>query len=284
MSPPISKDWWLAAALSTAALPAAAAQTPQTTAPRAGVVTAVSAGAPVTSNAQTLMVGSQVMPGQKFITGPNGQLHLLFLDQSAVTLGPDSELVLETFEFDPATRQGQIRLGLTKGLVRVVGGQISKNQPTVVSTPQGKVGIQGGISVVESSGNNTSATFLFGQRMTMTDNSGNTQNITRPGFGSALGGGGLGPTTRTDPNTLRSTLSRLGGPPGGSSGSGGNSNPPPAPTGQLLITGNTPGSAPNPSGTLANDRLRTTVTNNDIVNTTRTLQNILGSGQAPNQS
>src|SRR5690606_34679866 len=119
----------------------------------------------------------------------NGQLHLLFLDQSAVTLGPDSELVLETFQFDPATRQGQIRLGLNKGLVRVVGGQISKNQPTVVSTPHGKVETQGGITIAETNGQNTSGTFLFGQRMTATDNNGNTQTVTRPGFGTSFGNG-----------------------------------------------------------------------------------------------
>lgn len=282
MSPPISKDWWLAAALSSAAVPAAVAQTAQTTAPRAGVVTAVSAGAPVTSNAQTLMVGNQVVPGQKFTTGPNGQLHLLFLDQSAVTLGPDSELVLETFQFDPATRQGQIRLGLNKGLVRVVGGQISKNQPTVVSTPHGKVEIQGGITIAETNGQNTSGTFLFGQQMTATNNNGNSQTITRPGFGTNFGNGQPPSNPQRVPvNELNRQLNSLQSSPGNNPG---NQQPGGAPPGQLLSTGNTPGGTSNPGGTLANDRLKNVVDTNTNRNPSQTLRDILGSGQTPNQS
>ncbi|MCU4121193.1 FecR family protein [Variovorax sp. N23] len=282
MSPPISKDWWLAAALSSAAVPAAVAQTPQTTAPRAGVVTAVSAGAPVTSNAQTLMVGSQVVPGQKFATGPNGQLHLLFLDQSAVTLGPDSELVLETFQFDPATRQGQIRLGLTKGLVRVVGGQISKNQPTVVSTPQGKVEIQGGITMVETDGQKTSGVFLFGQGMSTTDNNGNTQTVTRAGFGTSFGTGQPPSTPQRVPvNELNNQLNRLQSSPSNNVAARQIS---PAPTGQLISTGNTPGGTSNPGGTLANDRLKNVVDTNAGNTPSNTLKTLLGTGQVQHQS
>jgi hypothetical protein len=282
MSPPISKDWWLAAALSSAALPAAVAQTAQTTAPRAGVVAGVSTGASVTSNAQTLMVGNQVVPGQKFTTSPNGQLHLLFLDQSAVTLGPDSELVLETFQFDPATRQGQIRLGLNKGLVRVVGGQISKTQPTVVSTPHGKMEIQGGITIAETDGQKTSGVFLFGQGMSATDNNGNTQTVTRAGFGTNFGSGQPPATPFRMPiSELNSRLQRLETPSGGNPS---NQQPGGAPPGQLLSTGNTPGGTSNPGGTLANDRLKNVVDTNAGNNPTSTLRTILGTGQVQNQS
>lgn len=282
MSPPISKDWWLAAALSSAAVPAAVAQTAQTTAPRAGVVTGVSTGALVTSNAQTLMVGNQVVPGQKFTTGPNGQLHLLFLDQSAVTLGPDSELVLETFQFDPTTRQGQIRLSLNKGMVRVVGGQISKTQPTVVSTPHGKLAIQGGITIAETDGQKTSGVFLFGQGMSATDNNGNTQTVTRAGFGTNFGSGQPPATPFRMPiSELNSRLQRLETPSGGNPG---NQQPGGAPPGQLLSTGNVPGGASNPGDTLANDRLKNVVDTNAGNNPSNTLRTILGSGDTPNQS
>lgn len=279
MSPPISKDWWIAAALTSATLPAAVAQTPVGTQARAGVVSAVTPNAPVTSNQKMVMVGNDVVPGQRLSTGPEGQLHVLFLDQSAITLGPDSELVIETFQFDPATRQGQIRLGLAKGLLRVVGGQISKTNPAAITTPHGRVEISGGIALVSATANATTSTFLFGQQMRVTDNSGTTSNITRPGFGVTSSNGGVpSEPQRTAPSQLTSVLNQLETRSNG--GTQGNPNPSPAPTGQLISTGNTPGGVSNPGGSLSNDRLKNVVDSNAGNNPTLTLKTILGTGQS----
>ncbi len=280
MTPPISKDWWMAAALTGATLPGAFAQTAST--PQAGVVSAITASAPATANRKTVVVGDSVQPGETLRTGPDGQLHVLFLDQSAVTLGADSEMVIETFSYDPATKQGQIRLRLNQGLLRVVGGHISKTTATEVATSQGKVEISGGISVIESRPNGTSATFLFGQQMRATDNTGNTQTITRPGFGSSIGSQGVSTPSRTSPQQLTAQLQQLETRPGGSNQ--GNPNPAPAPAGQLLSTGNMPGGASNPGGTLAHDRLKSVVDNSVASNPSQTLRNLLSVGQVPNAS
>lgn len=280
MTPPISKDWWMAAALTGATLPGAFAQTAST--PQAGVVSAITASAPATANRKTVVVGDSVQPGETLRTGPDGQLHVLFLDQSAVTLGADSEMVIETFSYDPATKQGQIRLRLNQGLLRVVGGHISKTTATEVATSQGKVEISGGISVIESRPNGTSATFLFGQQMRATDNTGNTQTITRPGFGSTIGSQGVSTPTRTSLQQLTAQLQQLETRPSGSNQ--GNPNPSPAPAGQLISTGNMPGGANNPGGTLANDRLKSVVDNNVASNPSLTLRNLLSVGQVPNAS
>ena len=278
MTPPISKDWWMAAALTGATLPGAFAQTAST--PQAGVVSAITASAPATANRKTVVVGDNVAPGETLRTGPDGQLHVLFLDQSAVTLGADSELVIDTFTYDPATKQGQIRLRLNQGLLRVVGGHISKTTATEIATSHGKVEISGGITVIDHNSNGTNATFLFGQQMRTTDNSGNTQTVTRPGFSANLGSGGLtGEPTRTPSNALSNMLQRLETRTNG--GNQGNPNPAPAPAGQLLSTGNTPGGARNPGNTLANDRLKNVVDTNSGTNPTLTLRDILGTGQVP---
>lgn len=280
MTPPISKDWWIAAALTSAALPTAFAQTAST--PRAGVVSAITSSAPATTSAKTVMVGDDVVPGETLRTGPDGQLHVLFLDQSALTLGADSELVIETFNYDPASRQGQIRLRLNQGLLRVVGGHISKTTATEIATAHGKVEIRGGITVIDNNSNGTTATFLFGQQMRATDNQGNTQTVTRAGFGSSIASQGVSTPSRTSPQLLNSLLSRLETRPSGSNS--GNPNPSPAPSGQLLSTGNTPGGASNPGNTLANDRLRNVVDNNAGSNPSQTLRNILSVGQLNNAS
>lgn len=275
MTPPISKDWWLAAALSTAALPTTMAQAPSASANRTGVVTAVAPGGTVTGNNEVMVVGSSVLPGQRLRTDANGQLHLLFLDQSALTLGPDSELTIDEFRFDPATRQGQIRLGLAKGVVRVVGGQISKNTATVIATPHGKLELLGGIALAETNSDRTSGIFLFGQQMRATSNNGDTTTITRPGFGVDLSGTAMS-TPRPPPTSdLNALLNRLESRPTNT----GNANPPPAPAGQLLSTGNRPGGASNPGSTLANDRLKNVVDVNTGSSPSLTLRDLLGSSQ-----
>lgn len=283
MSPPISKDWWIAAALTSATLPAAVAQTPVATQARAGVVSAVTPNAPVTSNQKMVMVGNDVVPGQRLSTGPQGQLHVLFLDQSAITLGPDSELVIETFQFDPATRQGQIRLGLAKGLLRVVGGQISKTHATEIATSHGRIEISGGITLVETNGQNTSGTFLFGQQMSATDTNGNTQTVTRAGFGTSFGSNQPPSSPQRIPvNQLNAQLNSLETRPNGSIQ--GNPNPSPAPNGQLMSTGNTPGGVSNPGGSLSNDRLKTVVDTNAGNNPTNFTRTLTGTGLVQNQS
>jgi hypothetical protein len=278
MTPPISKDWWLAAALSTATVPATLAQNPAGSAAGSGVVTAVAPGGQVTGNNEVMVVGSSIVPGQRLRTNAAGVLHVLFLDQSALTLGPDSELSIDEFTFDPASRQGRIRLGLVKGTLRVVGGQISKNTATEIKTPHGTVDILGGITIVETNGQSTSGTFLFGQSMRATDNSGNTQTITRAGFGVDIGSGSVSEPRRIPTNQLNELLARLESKLGT-----GNPNPSPAPAGQLLSTGNAGGTTAPGSG-LANDRLKNVVDTNTGNNPSRTLKDLLGTGQMLNQS
>ena len=284
MTPPISKDWWLAAALSTATVPATMAQSPTAAAgaSRTGVVTAVAPGGKVTGNNELMVVGSSVVPGQRLRTDGGGPMHVLFMDQSALTLGPNAELTIDEFTFDPGTKQGRIRLGLVKGLVRVVGGQISKNTATTIATAHGKIEILGGITIAETDGARTSGTFLFGQSMRVSDNNGNTQTVTRAGFGSAL-------TINAPPTSpqrlpvaeLNNMLQRLESrPPAGNTAS----NPAPAPPGQLISTGNTPGGANGPGSTLANDRLKNVVDSVTGANPSNMLRNLLGTGQVQNQS
>lgn len=285
MTPPISKDWWLAAALSTATVPATLAQSPAAAGgARTGVVTAVAPGGKVTGNNELLVVGSSVVPGQRLRTDAGGPMHVLFMDQSALTLGPNAELTIDEFTFDPGTKQGRIRLGLVKGVVRVVGGQISKNTATTIATAHGKVEILGGITLVDNKGTSTSATFLFGQSMRVTDNSGNTQTVTRAGFGTDLTGNTISPAARASAAVLNMTISQLEGPRTTAFANVGGANPPPAPAGQLISTGNTPGGANDPGSTLANDRLKSVVDNITVGNPSNTLRALLGTGQIQNQS
>ena len=53
---------------------------------------------------RTLLVGSDVFSQENVIRTENGQAQMLFLDESALTIGPNSEVVLDEFIYDPNTK------------------------------------------------------------------------------------------------------------------------------------------------------------------------------------
>lgn len=266
---PISNDLLLAAAL-TSAVPAVLAQ-PVTDAsrPRTGVATTIKAGA-VRGASTTMYIDGTT--NQRLTTDANSTMHVLFSDQSAVTLGPDSELVIAKYQFDAKAREGQILIDLTKGLLRVVGGLISKKTATEVRTSTATIGIRGGIAnVAAATDGKTTANFAFGQSMSVTDNKGNTQTVTRAGFGVDVTSGGVGtiePTTKFVVEQQQSQVDVLV-VDSSSSESIGNVRPD-------AITV--------PPKLFARGNLKDAVDNNDSSNTSRTLHDILAAGQVPTQS
>jgi hypothetical protein len=282
--PPIDiNEWWLAAAAATSALaPVAAAQAATQPGTQVGIATAVRPGVVTATNDRVVYIGNSVAYGERFKTDGSGVIHILFMDQSSMTLGPNSELVIDEFAFNPESRRGSIAVNLVKGALRVVGGFISK-----FSTPQGfsaarvqtataTIGIRGGISLIDHANGNTGAQFLFGQQMQVLGSNGQTQTVTRPGFGINVDANG-NPSNpfRTPPSVLNSLMRQFGAggpPPGGG-----------APNGPLISTNGRPiGNSPNTS--LAPDR---TQQSNNQVNTQtphNTLRNLLGTNPTPNQS
>jgi len=113
-------------------------------------------------------------------TDTNGRAQLLFQDGTALTVGPNSDLVIDEYVYDSATGIGEMTVSISKGVFRVVGGKISKNNPIVFNTPTATVAIRGGMftgTVTESS---TDMVLLFGE-LKMTLPSGEVSRTTVPG-------------------------------------------------------------------------------------------------------
>ena len=73
---------------------------------------------------------------ERIATGALGQTQILFLDESAMTIGPNSDLVIDEFVYDPKTGTGQLAMSATRGVLRFVGGKLSKQDEGVrVRTP-----------------------------------------------------------------------------------------------------------------------------------------------------
>lgn len=265
MAPADSTDWMFAALALTTAVTSTASASASTEGPQAGVVTGALSSTRAISGAPTnttaVVLGDAVRAGEELRTGPDGIIHILFLDQSSVTLGPNSSLVLDTFTHDEATRSGKIAMTLREGSVRVVGGANSKGNATEIRTPDSTVGILGGISIVETAGQQTNATFLFGQQMQVSNGAG-TQTVTRPGFSVSSNSNLISSPQRTPTQQLSSLTGRFEA--GGNPNTGGGSQqplPPPSspssPSTPLISVSDRPGGSGSPPTSLAPDRLST---------------------------
>ena len=117
---------------------------------------------------RVLRVGIDLQAGELVTTGDKDRAHLLFLDGTALTVGPQARLTLDRFVYDNDRRLGALSLTAAQGVFRLVGGKISKTVPITIDTPSGTIGIRGGIMLFKVEPTETTATFLFGHQMTMT--------------------------------------------------------------------------------------------------------------------
>lgn len=138
-------------------------------------------GKPPSQDERVLRVGIDLQAGELVTTGAADRCHLLFLDGTALTVGPQARLTLDKFVYDSDRRLGSLGLTASQGMFRLVGGKISKAVPIVVNTPSGTLAIRGGIMLFKVEPTETTATMLFGYEMTVSSQ-GRTRSVTAPGW------------------------------------------------------------------------------------------------------
>jgi hypothetical protein len=187
-----------------------------------GVTSAASGeprGKPPAEQERVLRVGIDLWAGELVTTGAEDRAHLLFLDGTALTVGPQARLTLDRFVYDNDRRLGALALTATQGVFRLVGGKISKTVPITINTPSGTLGIRGGIVLLKVDPTATTATFLFGYQMTMTGQ-GQTQTVTTPGWQVSTVAGQRPTAPIRAPRGAFSEQMRVLETPGGRSGDG----------------------------------------------------------------
>jgi len=167
-------------------------------------------GTPPQQEKRVIEVGTNVLADERIVTTANSQAQLLFNDGSSFSVGPDCDIVIDKFVFDPATGNGEMSLSVGKGVFRFVGGKISKNSSVEVKTPTATMGIRGGIATLNvAPGQPVVGRFLFGKQMSMTQN-GVTQTTVKAGTViEALPGAPPSPPRPATPAEIRQTISQL---------------------------------------------------------------------------
>jgi hypothetical protein len=137
-------------------------------------------GKPPQEAERVLRIGIDVQANELITTNANDRAHLVFLDGSSLTVGPNAQLTIDKFVFDPSTKTGELAINASKGVLRLVGGKISKSNAITITTPSSTIGIRGGITIMDVSASKTDSAFVFGKDMTVRG-AGQTQVATRPG-------------------------------------------------------------------------------------------------------
>ena len=124
-----------------------------------------------------IKIGSDIYSNDLIATDSNGNTQLLFLDRSALTVGPNSSLVIDKFIYDPNKEDGELTIDTTKGAFRFIGGALSKKKAVKIKTPVSTIGIRGGIAYIDIDPETgaTDAIFIYGEEMRIENKSGDVE-------------------------------------------------------------------------------------------------------------
>ena len=149
-------------------------------------------------NNEKLSNGSKIFFGDTVVSNNNSNAQILFLDQTILTLGEDTELTIDEFIYDPNSHDGSFVSNVKSGTVKFITGQISKKNPEnlEVKFPSGTLGARGTEFVVLAENKNESTVVLLGPgpenslgmipgNLILSDGI-SSVNITNPGFEATI--------------------------------------------------------------------------------------------------
>lgn len=90
-------------------------------------------------------VGTHLQATDIVVTGADGSAGITFIDNSLLSVGPNSVLQIERYAFNSTTHEGVFDTTLSRGTLSMVSGKIAKQSPEAVKvrTPSSILGVRG---------------------------------------------------------------------------------------------------------------------------------------------
>ena len=112
-----------------------------------GFVKTVDANASVVTAGRAIAAqpGMALHVGQVLRTGKPGSMGIILKDNTSLSVGPDTEVVLDEYLYAPGEGELKLTLNFIKGSLQYVSGIIAKLKPEAISikTPTGMIGVRG---------------------------------------------------------------------------------------------------------------------------------------------
>jgi hypothetical protein len=117
------------------------AATPTADIGRAELITNDVTGA-LAEAARKLKTGDRIHQNEVITTAEKSEAELILEDDTRLAVGPNSQIVLDTFIYDPKKNDGEVVIDAAKGAFRFITGKSAKNAYTI-KTPASTIGVRG---------------------------------------------------------------------------------------------------------------------------------------------
>jgi len=90
----------------------------------------------------TIIAGSSLFEGQTIVTDANGEVQIVFADETRMVVGPNSALVIERYLLRDPSTVSDFAVNALGGTFRFISGN-SPNKNYTINTPTGTIGVRG---------------------------------------------------------------------------------------------------------------------------------------------
>ena len=146
-----------------------------------------------------LAANDEVFPNERIETGPGAAAEIVLVDNTRLSLGPRSALVIDKVILDPSgNRRAEVVVSVLRGVFRFVSGD-SPSWAYRIKTPVATIAVHGTIFdlTVDAVTGATTVTLRGGGALAITNLQGVTQLINTPGSTSTVSGPDATPTALT---------------------------------------------------------------------------------------
>jgi len=90
-------------------------------------------------------IGDPLFEKDTIETGADGSIGITFIDNTVMSSGPNSEIMLEDYKFNSSDYKGSMLTDVKKGTVSMISGDIARSTPEAmkVRTPTAILGVRG---------------------------------------------------------------------------------------------------------------------------------------------
>jgi hypothetical protein len=96
-------------------------------------------------------IGDPLFEKDTIETGTDGSIGITFIDNTVMSSGPNSEIMLEDYKFNSSDYKGSMLTDVNKGTVSMISGDIARSSPGAmkVKTPTAILGVRGTRFVIQ---------------------------------------------------------------------------------------------------------------------------------------